>query len=72
MTNDSQSMLVSAHSSAPPLIPVNDRIKSATAVDAKYTCTPYQKTATVARNTLGSFAPAVPMLAREKTGYGIP
>jgi len=55
-------------SSAPPGCPSRVFRSSASAVDAKYVCTPYQKIATTPRTIAGRLAPRMPMLARASTG----
>ena len=40
-----------------PLAPVTPVIKSATAVEAKYVCAPYQNIATIPLTIAGKFAP---------------
>ena len=56
----------------PPSDPDKAVSKSATAVDAKYVCAPYQNIATIPLTIAGKFAPITPILARANTGYGTP
>ena len=52
----------------PPSDPDKPLSKSATAVDAKYVCAPYQNIATIPLTIAGKFAPMTPILARANTG----
>ena len=56
-TNDIHWMLFIPKKSPLPLFPVTPTIKSATAVDAKYVCAPYQNIATIPLTIAGKFAP---------------
>ena len=53
---------------SPPSDPDKPLSKSATAVDAKYVCAPYQNIATIPLTIAGKFAPMTPILARANTG----
>ncbi len=53
-------------------VPNSEFNSSATAVDAKKVCAPYQKIATTPRTIAGKLAPMTPMLTRANTGYGMP
>ena len=51
----------------------SERVSNATmAPDAAAVCAPYQKHATTARTSAGTFAPQMPNEARASTGYGTP